>query len=45
MIVKKFWYSVAQQVVDRSGHKGPALVRREGWFLFGLLPIYIRDTP
>src|SRR5262245_58825907 len=40
MIVHKFW-----KATRRNGQYGPVTDRwlREGWFLFGFIPLYIRD--
>lgn len=35
MIIKRIWW------VNRGKEKGH---RKEGWFLFGLLPLYIRTV-
>jgi hypothetical protein len=46
MIVRKTWYSrmTIQQYDDKTGKSLPleySRYRWEGWFLFGLIPLYI----
>ena len=41
MIVKKVW--VEQQKLGRYVELGNVF-QREGWFLFGIIPLYIRDV-
>jgi len=42
MLCRRIWLSFPKRR-DRWGEKKRWKVEREGWFLFGLLPVYIRD--
>lgn len=46
MIVKKIWRAVwkDRSSFDGGGRHRTIKWRREGWFLFGVVPLYIRDA-
>lgn len=37
MIIKKVW-------IERKTFKSTGEWQREGWYLFGIIPLYIRDS-
>lgn len=46
MISRKLWVTIRRQK-SRHGHYGKSEqweVEREGWFLFGFIPLYSRDV-
>ena len=43
MITRKMWWTTRKGIDGRGYPRRTIRVCREGWFLFGLIPLYIYD--